>query len=239
MTAVLSPASVTRTTARWPVILLRAATTGVAVLVLLQAALAGSFLSGRFEAPAAHAGNSGFVGVLVVVQSVAAIFCWTYDGSFPGPTIVTRSGRRTVVRHRNELPRPTVVHLHGGHTPADSDGYPMDVIVPMGHGHTAAHAGHAARHLTHGYRDYNYPHTQRAATLWYHDHGHGVTGYMVWQGPAGFHIVHDDEEDALGLPGGDHDIPLMIADRSFAADGSFRYPLADPHLQSPVSPTST
>lgn len=75
MTAVPAPASATRTTARWPVVLLRAATTGVAVLVLLQAALAGSFLSGRFEALAAHAGNGGFTGVLVVVQLVAAICC--------------------------------------------------------------------------------------------------------------------------------------------------------------------
>jgi spore coat protein A, manganese oxidase len=49
---------------------------------------------------------------------------WTYNTSFPGPTIVSRSGRRTVVRHRNTLPVPVVVHLHGGHTPADHDGYP-------------------------------------------------------------------------------------------------------------------
>ncbi|SUA75491.1 Spore coat protein A [Nocardia otitidiscaviarum] len=156
---------------------------------------------------------------------------WTYDGSFPGPTIVSRSGRRTVVRHRNELPRPTVVHLHGGHTPADSDGYPMDVTVPAGHERSTAHSGHTGfRSVAHGHRDYSYPNSQRAATLWYHDHGHGATGYMVWHGLAGFHLVHDEEEDALGLPGGEHDIPLMITDRSFAVDGSFRYPLADPQL---------
>src|SRR5689334_13713498 len=40
---------------------------------------------------------------------------WGYQGIFPGPTIESRSGRRTVVTHRNELPHPTVVHLHGGH----------------------------------------------------------------------------------------------------------------------------
>ncbi len=39
---------------------------------------------------------------------------WGYNGIFPGPTIVSRSGRRTIVRHRNELPVPVVVHLHGG-----------------------------------------------------------------------------------------------------------------------------
>ena len=41
-----------------------------------------------------------------------------YDGLFPGPTIESRSGRRTVVRHVNKLAVPIAVHLHGGHTPA-------------------------------------------------------------------------------------------------------------------------
>ncbi|MEU5946728.1 multicopper oxidase family protein [Micromonospora sp. NPDC047465] len=165
---------------------------------------------------------------------------WTYHGSFPGPTIRSRAGRRTVVRHRNTLPHPTVVHLHGGHTPADSDGYPADLIMPAG-GSTPAHVGHHAGHhgghepgrISVGERDYTYPMRQRAASLWYHDHRHGHTGVAVWRGLAGFHLVHDDEEDALRLPAGDRDIPIMIADRSFAADGSLRYPLIDPDLRSP------
>jgi spore coat protein A len=142
---------------------------------------------------------------------------WTYGGSWPGPTIVSRAGRRTVVRHRNQLPEPVVVHLHGGHTPADSDGYPIDLIAPMGSGR------YRSRDVATGYRDYGYPLDQRAATLWYHDHAMGRTGPHVWRGLSGFHLVHDDEEDALPLPRGDHDLPLMITDRSFAADGSFRY----------------
>ncbi|MGW0431526.1 multicopper oxidase family protein [Micromonospora sp. NPDC003197] len=164
---------------------------------------------------------------------------WTYQGSFPGPTIRSRAGRRTVVRHRNELPQPVVVHLHGGHTPADSDGYPMDLILPVGGATNAAtHHGHhetsqPVGKTTTGHRDYVYPFEQRAATLWYHDHRHGYTGLAVWQGLAGFHLVHDDEEDALPLPTGVRDIPVMIADRSFAADGSFRYPLTDPSLRVP------
>jgi spore coat protein A len=142
---------------------------------------------------------------------------WTYGGSWPGPTIASRSGRRTLVRHRNELPEPVVVHLHGGHTPADSDGYPIDLIAPMGS------ARYRARDVATGYRDYGYPLDQRAATLWYHDHAMGRTGPNVYRGLAGFHLVHDDEEDALSLPRGDHDLPLMITDRSFNEDGSFRY----------------
>ncbi|MFG1710416.1 multicopper oxidase domain-containing protein [Nonomuraea sp. M3C6] len=53
-----------------------------------------------------------------------------YDGIYPGPTLATRSGRRVTVTHRNELPVPSVVHLHGGHTPPDSDGFPTDLVLP-------------------------------------------------------------------------------------------------------------
>ena len=55
---------------------------------------------------------------------------WGYDGIFPGPTVISRTGRRTVIRHRNALPVPTVTHLHGGHTPPGSDGFPTDLVFP-------------------------------------------------------------------------------------------------------------
>ncbi|MFD6888693.1 multicopper oxidase family protein [Streptomyces sp. NPDC059957] len=171
---------------------------------------------------------------------------WTYGGTFPGPTIVSRSGRRTVVRHRNELDRPSVVHLHGGHTPAASDGYPTSLILPadgsydahrvhqdMSSGPHGAAMGHGPMDLTEGTRTYTYPFNQRAATLWYHDHRMSYTGAAVWMGLAGFHLVKDDEEERLPLPRGDRDIPLMITDRSFAADGSFQYPWIDPQLHTP------
>jgi FtsP/CotA-like multicopper oxidase with cupredoxin domain len=155
---------------------------------------------------------------------------WTYGGTFPGPTIVSRSGRRTAIRHHNALPVPVAVHLHGGHTPPDSDGYPLDLIEPQVADAAAPHMGMTpamSRNSVVGQREYVYPMQQRAATLWYHDHRMGSTGQAVWRGLAGFHIVHDDEEDALPLPRGPRDIPLMITDRSFAADGSFQYPVTE------------
>jgi FtsP/CotA-like multicopper oxidase with cupredoxin domain len=164
---------------------------------------------------------------------------WTYGGTFPGPTIVSRTGRRTVIRHHNALPVPVSVHLHGGHTPPDSDGYPLDLITPPGGGAPMGHDGmqhDMSRNTVVGQRDYVYPMQQRAATLWYHDHRMGYTGEAVWRGLAGFHIVHDEDEDALPLPRGARDVPLMITDRSFAADGSFQYPsidgggVADPYM---------
>jgi FtsP/CotA-like multicopper oxidase with cupredoxin domain len=160
---------------------------------------------------------------------------WTYNGSFPGPTIVSEAGRRTVVSHTNALPVPVVVHLHGGHTPHESDGYPADLILPTGTasdtegqltdmtGMSAMPSAPRARS-----RAYTYPLDQRAATLWYHDHRHGFTGPSVWNGLAGFHLIHDGEERALPLPRGDRDVPLLITDRAFAADGTMPYPSLDP-----------
>lgn len=158
---------------------------------------------------------------------------WGYDGRFPGPTIVARAGRRTVVTHRNDLPVPTVVHLHGGHTPAAHDGYPTDLIMPRAGfatsmGSMGSMGGDDPRAvITQGTRTYEYPLRQRAATLWYHDHRMGFTGASVWRGLAGFFIVRDAEEEALPLPAGVRDIPLMIADRAFEVDGSLRYPAKD------------
>jgi spore coat protein A len=162
---------------------------------------------------------------------------WGYNGTFPGPTIVSRSGRRTIVRHHNELPVPTVTHLHGGHTPSTSDGYPTDLLLPRGDGRSGSGLGMPT--MTHdpeavvatGTRVHEYPLNQRAATLWYHDHRMDYTGASVWRGLAGFHLIHDEEEDALPLPRGDRDIPLMIVDRAFSADGTLRYPSLDPTLR--------
>src|SRR5918997_178339 len=55
---------------------------------------------------------------------------WTYNGVYPGPTIRARRGQPLTVRHVNNLPDPTVVHLHGAHTPPASDGFPTDYIMP-------------------------------------------------------------------------------------------------------------
>jgi FtsP/CotA-like multicopper oxidase with cupredoxin domain len=158
-----------------------------------------------------------------------------YDGIFPGPTLATRSGRTTVVRHVNELDVPTVVHLHGGHTPSTSDGFPTDLVLPAaGTGEPSLQHGMGMMDMmgdvTRGVREYTYPQRQPAATLWYHDHRMAFTGPQVWRGLAGFHLIRDDIEEALPLPGPERDVPLMITDRAFEADGAFSYPSLDPTL---------
>jgi hypothetical protein len=158
---------------------------------------------------------------------------WGYDEIFPGSTIESRSGRKIVVRNHNELPAPVTTHLHGGRTPPGSDGYPTDLILPRSsssHTHHE-HPAHPAWSFHRGSKDYVYPLEQRAATLWYHDHRMDFTGPQIWRGLAGFHIVHDDVEDALPLPKEKKDVPLMLCDRGFGEGGSFLYPSLDPSLQ--------
>jgi len=101
---------------------------------------------------------------------------------------------------------------------------------------------------------FGYENTQPATTLWYHDHSLGITRLNVYAGPAGFWLlrggahgdafVDDVTTSALNdgkLPGpapagtGDpnfdaayratiREIPIVIQDRSFNANGSLFYP---------------
>jgi spore coat protein A, manganese oxidase len=128
-----------------------------------------------------------------------------YDGLYPGPTIRAKRDREVHVRQINDSGRELNVHLHGGITPPEYDGHPHDAI-PDG-----------------AERLYKYPNPGRSATLWYHDHAHGETAKTLFAGLAAFYLLEDPEEEPLALPQGDYDVPLMIQDRSFNVDGSFRY----------------
>ena len=97
--------------------------------------------------------------------------------------------------------------------PFDSDGYPELAITP-GQQHT-----------------FTYPHHQPATTLWYHDHALGITAQNVYAGLAGFYIVRDAAEQALPLPSGQYEVPLIVQDRTFNTDGSLQYPATwSPHV---------
>lgn len=131
---------------------------------------------------------------------------WGYDGLFPGPTIAARSGRPVSVEFTNSLPAPVAVHLHGGRVAPEHDGHPMDLIPPGGS------------------RRYEYPNGQPHATLWYHDHAMDHTAQNVYRGLAGLYLLRDADEAAAGLPAGDYDVPLLLQDRTFDAEGQLVYP---------------
>jgi spore coat protein A len=90
--------------------------------------------------------------------------------------------------------------------PPESDGYPENWYPP----------GKSAT--------YSYPNVQDAAMLWYHDHAMGIERLNVYAGLFGAYILRDDEEDAMNLPRGKYEVPLMLADRMIRKDGQLYYP---------------
>jgi len=126
-------------------------------------------------------------------------------GSYLGPTIRARAGQRVAVDFNNRLREESIVHWHGLHVPEDADGHPR-FAVPKG-----------------GKYHYEFDVLNRAGMYWYHPHPHERTGPQVYNGLAGLFIVSDDEEDALGLPSGEYDVPVVIQDRMFANDNRLQY----------------
>ncbi len=100
------------------------------------------------------------------------------------------------------------MHLHGGRTAPESDGYPEKWFAP----------GQAAT--------YYYPNQQEATALFYHDHAMGIARLNAVAGLMGLYLIRDDFEDSLNLPSGAHEIPLVIFDRSFRPDGQLFYPVS-------------
>ncbi len=136
-----------------------------------------------------------------------------YNGIFPGPTIRATRGARVEVRIRNRFPAGGLIlpqaidvstHLHGSESLPQYDGYANDITRPG------------------SVKDYHYPNTQRARTLWYHDHRHLVTAQNVYSGLAAFYPLSDPFERAQ-LPQGEYDVPLMMSDAIFNADGSLHF----------------
>ncbi|QGM99216.1 multicopper oxidase family protein [Methylocystis parvus] len=100
-----------------------------------------------------------------------------------------------------------VTHLHGGKVQATSDGWPL---------HPASYDGNPF--FLPSYRQYLYPNDQRAAMLWFHDHGMDNTAPQVHAGLAGLYFVRDESDaEIFHLIGGEaQELPLVIQDRWFA-----------------------
>ncbi|KAF1840560.1 uncharacterized protein K460DRAFT_381331 [Cucurbitaria berberidis CBS 394.84] len=129
-----------------------------------------------------------------------------YDGISPGPTFRLTKGREAIVRFKNYGEQDLSVHLHGSYSRAPFDGWAEDTTKPG------------------QYKDYYYPNHQSARTLWYHDHAIHHTAENAYFGQAGFYILHDPAEDALGLPSGKYDLPLALAAKQYNKDGTLFNP---------------
>lgn len=137
-----------------------------------------------------------------------------FNQPFLGPVLRVKRGRTARVDVRNRLREPITVHWHGLHVPGRVDGGPHTPIAPAARWSPALEI------------------TQPAATLWYHSHVHGRTAEHVYWGLAGMLLVDDPQAPADELPSqyGIDDLPLVIQDRAFAADGALAYTKSGPVL---------
>jgi len=55
---------------------------------------------------------------------------WAYNGIVPGPLLRATEGDKIRINLKNELPEPTIVHIHGPMLPNNMDGVP-DVTQPV------------------------------------------------------------------------------------------------------------
>ena len=146
----------------------------------------------------------------------------------PGPTIHAQRGTPLTVMQANKLPTVhpflnydpwTSTHLHGSASKPQYDGYASDITK----------VGQTKRYI--------YPNKQDARTLWYHDHGVHHTAENAYMGLAAQYHLHDDVEKGLTIPKWEFgrqtfttdgvaeqfDLPLVLADKMFSANGEFRY----------------
>jgi FtsP/CotA-like multicopper oxidase with cupredoxin domain len=160
-------------------------------------------------------------------------------------------------------PVPIVTHVHGSASVGDeSDGYaeawylPDANDIPAGYAREGTwydfFADKAASKFGvawgPGFATFQYPNSQRASTIWYHDHALGMTRLNVYAGPAGFFLIRGGPEgDGAVLDGRTgtkavlpgpapkandpfpsnktyYEIPIAIQDRSFNTNGSLFYP---------------
>lgn len=123
------------------------------------------------------------------------------DGGLPASAVPGRGTDFTETKEVADLPAWIVTHLHGAVTGGGNDGW-TENGVPRGDAQLS-----------------EYPNDQPATALWYHDHVLNVTRWTVFAGLAGMYLVRDEEEEALNLPSGKHEIPLVLADRNFELGG--------------------
>jgi len=129
-------------------------------------------------------------------------------GSYTGPILRVKRGQKIRIRYLNRIPQASNVHWHGLIVPERMDGHPRDVVRPGGE------------------YVYEFEVRNRAGTYWFHPHPHGYTGTQVYGGLAGLLLVSDDEESAARLPGGERDIAIVLADRTFDSANQLVYEAA-------------
>jgi len=105
----------------------------------------------------------------------------SYDGSFPGPTLVICAGDHLTVHFKNDMTEPTNLHTHGFHVSPEANHDNVFLRIDPGQAFTY---------------EYDIPQDQPAGTYWYHPHLHMFVEPQIFAGLAGA-IVQEGGLDRL------------------------------------------
>ncbi|MCB9056350.1 MAG: multicopper oxidase family protein [Chitinophagales bacterium] len=126
------------------------------------------------------------------------IKAWGFDYTFPGPVLKAKKGDTLVIRLKNELPEPTMIHWHGIRLPAAMDGT-GDVQRPIQPGEEF---------------EYRFV-VPDAGTFWYHSHYNETV--QMERGMYGALIVEDENDPVF-----DAEKVLVIDDVKLNANNEFK-----------------
>ena len=126
------------------------------------------------------------------------IRAWGFNNQLPGPVLRAKKGDTLIIKIKNELAEPTVIHWHGIRLPASMDG-----------------TGEAQKPIQPG-EEFEYRFVvPDAGTFWYHSHQNETV--QMERGMYGALIVEDDADPVV-----DADKVFMIDDMKLKRDNSFK-----------------
>jgi len=140
-----------------------------------------------------------------VARAGGSSTAWAINDTLPAPILRLRQGDSADILLRNALSEPTILHWHGLDVPEEADGHPRFAIAPGEEYH------------------YHFRVKDPSGLYWYHPHTHGRTAAQTYRGMAGLMIIEGDDDNALGLPSGTLDIPLIVKDRRTGSVDPFEY----------------
>jgi spore coat protein A len=165
---------------------------------------------------------------------------WTYNGEFPGPTIMAEQGKPIRVELFNELKDckghflpvdkslDTVedgdqkcrvnIHNHGAMVNQSSDGFPLFWI---GSDNKLWDGSQGPHRLMYDNKD-------AARFSYYRDLTMGLSHLNLYAGLAGAYLLDDSNSTNSNLPKADKEVILIIQDRAFYKNGSLYYPAQRP-----------
>jgi len=126
---------------------------------------------------------------------------WGFNRQLPGPVLKGQQGDTLVIRVKNNLPEPTIVHWHGIRLPASMDGT-SEMQKPIAPGETF---------------EYRFI-VPDAGTFWYHSHANETV--QMERGMYGALIVEDPNDPVIT----DADRVLLIDDMKLTEANEFSKP---------------